>query len=141
MKAFVPELLNLPNRKMITVTTVGDPTILGESGAFKALYGAAYHAKMKIYKPKGVKMELGKLTALWPDAHQKPKNEWTGIWGVPVPDYVKEEDIIQKDPNFEVKLEVWPGGEYAQILHLGTYAEEGPTVQSSINILKNKALR
>src|SRR5512133_2221579 len=116
MKAFEPRLATLPDRKVITVTTIGYPNNL-PSEPFKALYGAAYHAKMKVYKPKGVKMELGKLTALWPDAHLKPKNEWTGIWAVPVPDYVKKEDLGEK--GSQVEFTVWPGGEYAQILHIG----------------------
>lgn len=96
----------------------------------KALYGAAYWAKMAIYKPKGVKLELGKLTARWPDAHLKPKNQWTGIWGVPVPEYVKASDIVQKNPDIKVTLDTWKGGEYAEVLYVGAYADEGPTIES-----------
>jgi len=128
MKAFTPQITKLGKRKVLTVTTIGDPNKVSEP-FMRALYGAAYYAKMKVYKPKGIKMELGKLAAHWPDAHLKPKDQWTGIWGVPVPDYVKEGDIIQKDPNIPVKIDTWPGGEYAEILHLGPYSEEGPTVQ------------
>ena len=127
MKAFTPELIKLPDRKVLTVTSVGDPNVVGEA-VFKPLYGTAYTTKFKIFKPKGVKMELGKLTALWPDAHIKPKNEWTGIWEIPIPDYVKESDIVQKDPKNPAKFEVWPGGTYAQILHIGPYSTEGPTI-------------
>lgn len=128
MRAFTPQISKIGDRKIITVTSVGDPNKVMEP-YMKALYGAAYYAKMKVYKPKGVKMELGKLCAFWPDAHLKPKSEWTGIWGVEVPDYVSEKDIVQKDPKIPVKVEVWKGGECAEILHLGSYAEEGPTIQ------------
>lgn len=128
MKAFTPTISKLPDRKVLTVISIGDPNKVTEP-YMKALYGAAYYAKMKIYKPKGMKMELGKLSALWPDAHLKPKDEWTGIWGVAVPDYVTKKDIIQKDPKIVVKVETWKGGEYAEILHLGPYSEEGPTIQ------------
>lgn len=128
MKAFTPQITKLPDRKLLTVTSVGDPNDV--TGPYmKALYGAAYHAKMKVYKPKEIKMEIGKLAAHWPDAHLKPKDQWTGIWGLTIPEYVTEKDIIQKDPNIEVKLETWKGGEFAEILHLGSYTEEGPTVQ------------
>jgi len=127
MKAFVPEKIKIPDRKVLTITSIGDPNVVGES-VFSALYGTAYTTKFKTFKPKGVKLELGKLTALWPDAHLKPKSEWTGIWAIPVPDYVAEADIIQKEPDNPVKLEKWQGGDYAQILHIGTYAEEGPTI-------------
>jgi hypothetical protein len=128
MKALVPELINLPDRKMVTVTSYGNPNKVMEP-YMKALYGGVYSAKMGVYKPQGIKMELGKLTAMWPDAHLKPKEEWTGIWGVSVPEYVTLTDITQKDPNILVGLEVWPGGTYAQILHLGGYAEEEPTIK------------
>lgn len=127
MKAFVPETIKLPERKVLAITSVGDPNKVGKE-VFGALYGTAYTTKFKTFKPKGVKMELGKLCALWPDAHLKPKGEWTGIWAIPVPDYVTDADIIQKDLKMLVKLEIWPGGTYAQILHKGTYAEEGPTI-------------
>ncbi len=127
MKAFIPESVVLPDRKVLTVTTVGDPGNPDEA-LFGALYGTAYGTKFKKFKPRGIKLELGKLCALWPDAHLKPKNEWTGIWGIPVPDFVVETDLVQKDPNHPVGLEIWPGGTYAQVLHKGTYAEEGPTV-------------
>lgn len=128
MKAFVPELIELPDRKVLTVTSFGDPNEVGES-VFSVLYGTGYGTKFKTFKPKGVKMELGKLVALWPDAHLKPKSQWTGIWAVPVPDYVTEADLVQKEEVNPAKLEVLPGGTYAQILHLGSYAEEGPTIK------------
>lgn len=127
MKAFVPELVTLPDRKMLTITSVGDPNIVGKD-IFPILYGTAYTTKFKTFKPQGVKLVLGKLCAIWPDAHLKPKDKWTGIWAVPVPDFVTEKDIIQKDPKNLVKLEIWTGGTYAQILHKGKYIDEAPTI-------------
>jgi hypothetical protein len=127
MKAFTPEIIKLPDRKVLTITSVGDPNNVGEQ-IFGALYGTAYSTKFKTFKPRGLKMELGKLCALWPDAHTKPKDKWTGIWAIPVPDYVEKSDIIQKDPDLNVSLDVWNGGTYAQILHKGPYSEEGPTI-------------
>lgn len=127
MKALTPQISILPDRKVLSVTSIGDPNKVMEP-YMKALYGAAYYAKMKVYKPKGIKMELGKLVAHWPDAHLVPKDKWTGIWGVPIPDYVTEKDIVQKDPKIKVTIETWKGGQYAEILHPGPYSEEGPTV-------------
>lgn len=127
MKAFVPIFSEKPARKMLTITSFGDPN--HSEKWMKALFGTAYSTKMKVYKPVGKIMTLGKLTAEWPDAHLKPKNEWTGHWAIEVPDWVKEEDLIQKDPDLPVNLEIWPEGKYAEILHLGAYTEEGPTIQ------------
>ena len=136
MKPFIPQIAKIEDRKVVTVTSHGDPNEVMEP-YIKALYGAAYHAKIKVYRPKGVKMELGKLLAFWPDAHLKPKSEWIGIWGVPVPDYVTEKDISQKDPNILVKVETWKGGECAEVLYIGTYAEEGPTIQKLHDFIKD----
>lgn len=128
MKAFVPELITIPDRKVITITSIGDPNLLGDT-IFKPLYGTAYTTKFKTFKPRGIKMEIGKLAALWPDAHLKPKDKWTGIWALSLPDYVKPSDIIQKDVSSPVKLDKWPGGTFAQILHIGKYTEEAPTIE------------
>ncbi len=128
MKALESHIAKILDRKVISVTSHGDPNVVMEP-YMKALYRAAYGAKMGVYKPKGIKLELGKLTARWPDAHLKPKDQWTGIWGVPVPDYVKQADLPQKDPKIKVNLETWPGGEYAEVLYLGAYADEGPTIE------------
>ena len=140
MKAFVPMISKLPDRKVISVSSVGDPNIVMEP-YMKALYGAAYWAKMKVYKPKGVVMPLGKLAARWPDAHLKPKDKWTGIWGVAVPDYVTDKDLTQKDPKIKATVEVWKGGEYAEILHLGKYTEEGPTIEKLHEFVKESGYK
>lgn len=128
MKANIPEITKTKSIKVLTVTTHGDPNT-ATVPSMKALYGTAYGLKMKVYKPKGVVMELGHLIGRWPDAHLKPKSEWTGIWGLPVPDFVKEEDVIQKDPNIEVKLETWEYDTVAQVLHLGEYTAETENIQ------------
>lgn len=139
MKALVPELIEIPNRKILTITSIGDPNIVGES-IFEPLYGTAYSTKFKTFKPKGLKMELGKLVALWPDAHLKPKNKWTGIWAIPVPDYVTKSDLVQKDVKKPVKLDILQGGTYAQILHIGPYIEEGPAVEKLHRFIESQGI-
>ncbi len=126
MKAFKPELTTLDPIKVLTITSMGDPN--KSEKVLSALYGTAYGTKFKVYKPKGKEMKLGKLIGRWPDAHLKPKDQWTGIWGLPVPDFVEQKDLIQKDPDLPIKVEIWEYGEVAQVLHKGTYAEEGPSV-------------
>ena len=127
MKAFIPELIDLPDRKVLTITSIGDPNFVNEN-VFSSLYGTAFGTRFKIYKPKGLEVKFGKLTALWPDAHLIPKDKWTGIWAIPVPDFYENKDLVQKDPGNPVQIEIWKGGIYAQILHLGSYSEEEPTI-------------
>lgn len=126
MRALKPELTKVDPITVLTITSVGDPNHSEE--VFNALYGTAYTTKFKVYKPTGKEMKFGKLIGRWPDAHLKPKDKWTGIWGLPVPDFVKQTDLIQKDSKRLIKVEVWKYDEVAQILHKGPYSEEGPTV-------------
>ena len=134
MRAYKPELTSVEPITVLTITSVGDPN--KSEKYMSALYGTAYGTKFKVYKPAGKEMKLGKLIGRWPDAHLKPKNQWTGIWGLPVPDFVAEADLLQKDPNLPVRVEVWKYKDVAQILHKGPYTDEGPTVQLLHNFIK-----
>ena len=120
-----PEILEMKPQKMAVVYTKGDPNKVADK-AMPALYGSVYKLKFKL-KKKGVTFKVGKLKARWPDAHLLPKDQWTGIWGIPVPEDTTS--LPQKVPEIEVKLETWNYGTVAQILHVGPYSEEEPTVK------------
>jgi hypothetical protein len=120
-----PQIIEMPARKMAVVRTKGDPNVVGEQ-ALSALYGSVYTLKFAL-KKQGQDFEVEPLRARWPDAHLLPKEEWTGIWGLPVPDDTVT--LPQKNPAVTVTLETWDYGIVAQILHLGPFSEEGPTVK------------
>jgi hypothetical protein len=119
-----PHVIELPPQRMAVVTTVGDPNMVGEQ-AMSALYGAVYTLKFAL-KKQGREFKVGALRARWPDAHLTPKEEWLGIWGLPIPDDTTE--LVQKVPGVEVRIETWDYGTVAQILHLGPFSTEGPTI-------------
>jgi hypothetical protein len=112
----------------LSLTAVGDPNHTPD--VFPALYGTAYSTKFKTFKPRGIKMEIGKMSAFWPDAHLKPKSKWTGIWHLEVPDYVTKKDIVQKNPKLPVTLTTIPAGTYAQVVYVGIYKNETKTIQA-----------
>jgi len=120
-----PEILEMKSQKMAVVYTKGDPSKVAEK-ALPALFGSVYKLKFEL-KKKGLAFKVGKLRARWPDAHLLPKDQWTGIWGLPLPEGTTS--LSQKVPEIEVKLETWNYGTVAQILHLGPYSEEEPTVK------------
>ena len=128
MKALIPEIIKLPKRTTLSLTVVGDPITTPE--VFPALYGTAYGTKFKTFKPRGIKMAVGKVSAFWPDAHRKPKARWTGIWHLEIPEYVTKKDIIQKNPKLPVALRSIPAGTNAQVLYIGTYANETATIRN-----------
>jgi len=135
MRALKPEFTKVEPFTVLTITSVGDPN--KSEKYFEALYGTAYTTKFKVYKPQGKDMKFGKLIGRWPDAHLKPKNQWTGIWGLPVPDFVTQQELIQKNPDLPVTVAKWEYGEVAHILHKGPYTEEGPTVQLLHDFIKD----
>ena len=79
--------------------------------------------------PKKKEMAIGAPSAFWPDAHKKPKTQWTAVWNVEVPAFVKQKDLLQKVPAMPVKVGSIKAGRYAQILHIGTYNSEKPTIK------------
>lgn len=125
MKPLVPEIVKLPARKMATVTTKGDPNTAAEE-AMSALFGTVYTLKFDLKKRGLETFKVEGFRARWPDAHLLPKAEWTAHWALPIPD--DTETLPQKSPDIEIGIEMWQYGMVAQVLHIGPYSEEGPTV-------------
>ena len=128
MKPFTPELAEMPAQLVAVVHTVGDPTEVGEK-VFPALYGAAYGLKFAL-KKQGVEYKVGPPAARWfggPDWALLPRDKWEAAWAIPIPEGTVE--VPQKDPETPVTIETWEYGQVAQILHIGTYAGETPTIE------------
>jgi len=128
-----PKIIEMPSQKMAVVYTKGDPNVVG-ADVFPALYGSVYTLKFAL-KKQGRGFKVSPPRARWPDAHRVPKDQWTGIWGIPVPDDTTE--LPQKVPAVPVKLETWDYGTVAEILHSGPYSEEGPTIQRLHEFIAN----
>lgn len=138
MKPFTPGFVKLPKRSVLTYTTHGNPNGAATKPAINALYGTAYGTKFKVFKPKKRDMKIGCLSACWPNAHLKPKSQWIGIWNLEIPTFVKQKDLLQKDPKMKVKLGTLQAGTYAQILHIGPYAQEKSSVEKLHAFVKEK---
>lgn len=121
-----PRIVDMPDQRMAVVRTTGDPNTVA-SQAVGALFGAVYTLKFDLKKKQGVDFKVGALRARWPNAGQAPKEEWLALWGLPIP--ADTESLPQKVPGVEVKAETWGYGTVAQILHVGPYSEEMPTIQ------------
>jgi hypothetical protein len=121
-----PVILELPPLQVAVVRSVGDPNVVGEA-VFKALYGSVYTLKFARKKAGLGDFKVGVVRARWPNAHLAPREQWEAFWALPVPDDVTA--LPQKVPGTPVALETWPYGTVAQVLHLGPYSDEGPTVQ------------
>ena len=128
LKQNVPIITEMPTQTMAVVHTVGDPTNVGMR-AFPALYGAAYGLKFALKKAGGPEFKVTAPKARWfggPDWATLPRSEWKAAWAIPIPDGTAE--LLQKDPETPVVIERWEYGTVAEVLHIGTYAEEEPPI-------------
>lgn len=116
-----PRIFDLPSYTMAVVESTGDPSIPGED-VLGALYSAVYGLKFQLRKDGGDDFKVHALRARWHDG-----NPGTVLWALPVPDGTTELPIKIEKP--EVRIEVWGYGAVAQILHVGPFSEEDPTVE------------
>ncbi len=140
MRAFVPELTRLSKRRVLTVTTVGIPSKVAQR-AVNALFGTAYGTKFKVYAPLKKKMEVGRLSCRWVNAHKAPPSKWEARWGLEVSGFVAGRELRQADPRKRIQVKDWEYGLVAQILHKGPYAEEWPSIEKLHTFIAEKGYR
>lgn len=121
-----PQLLEMPSQKMAVVSGKGAPDKVFNE-IMPALYGSVYTLKFDLKKKGLLPFKVNPPRARYINAHLVPKDEWAISVGVPVPDDTTA--LPQKVPGTEVKLETWDYGTVAQILHLGRYDQETPTIE------------
>ncbi|MCL5075717.1 MAG: GyrI-like domain-containing protein [Chloroflexi bacterium] len=121
-----PQILEIPSQRMAVVRAKGAPDKVF-SEVLPALYSSVYTLKFDLKKKGTPTFKVSPPRARYPDAHLVPKEEWTHIIGLPIPEDTTS--LPQKVPNVEVKIETWEYGTVAQILHLGPYDQEYPTVE------------
>jgi hypothetical protein len=113
-----PQISRKADQKMLQVEATGDPNT---TKAFGLLFQAYY----KNVKAHGMVAPL----ARWPKPLETPKAEWVGLYGLPVPETLEKLKEIPDMPGLTVSLTTWQYGEVAEIVHVGPYAAEAPTVE------------
>jgi hypothetical protein len=128
-----PMIIEMPPQKMAVVQGKGTPDKVFPE-IMPALYGSAYTLKFDLKKKGLPTFKVSGLRGRYPDAHLVPKEEWTIIMGLPVPNDTTS--LPQKVPALEVKLETWDYGTVAQILHIGPYDQETPTIERLLQFIE-----
>jgi hypothetical protein len=128
-----PVIMEMPPQKMAVVQGKGTPDKVFPE-IMPALYGSAYTLKFDLKKKGLPTFKVSGLRGRYPDAHLVPKEEWTIIMGLPVPNDTTS--LPQKVPAVEVKLETWDYGTVAQILHIGPYDQETPTIERLLQFIE-----
>ena len=145
-KAKQPHLVQVPALQYVMVDGHGDPNTSEEYNlAIGVLYGVSYTVKF-VAKGRGSDFGVMPLEGLrWSDPPEefanKPKSEWMWTAMILQPEFVMEpmiEDalaaLIEKgkitpDTAAKVRLEKLEEGTAGQVLHIGPYADEAPTIQ------------
>jgi hypothetical protein len=119
-----PQIVNKVSEKVIVVTAKGNPNDVG---------GLAFGTLMKAYfkVPGAVKWGPGLEAprARWPLSADVPMEEWIGRYAMPVPKATTELPEMDVPKGLKMELTTWEYGEVAEILHVGPYDSETPTVE------------
>jgi effector-binding domain-containing protein len=126
-----PRIVTLPDQRVLVVETKGDPTTVG-SEAFGLLFKTYYNLKGV---PKGPKQPAPR--ARWPLSLDTPKEQWVGRYAMPVPDSVQSLGSMETSASgMQAQLATWPYGRVAEILHVGPYDQEEPTIRKLLDFIK-----
>ncbi len=130
-----PQIIEMPPQKMAVVRGKGAPDkVFAE--LMPALYGSVYTLKFDLKKKGLPTFKVSGLRARYPDAHLVPKEQWTHIIALPIPEDTAS--LPQKVPGIEVKIETWEYGTVGQILHIGGYDQEGPNIEKLHKFIAEK---
>jgi hypothetical protein len=118
-----PAITTKPDQRMLVVRVQGDPNQVGGE-AFGLLFKLYFRIKGVA---KGPKQPAPR--ARWPVSLDVAPSEWVGHYALPVPNQVAEIPEHEAGEGLEVELATWEYGEVAEILHVGPYSEEEPTIE------------
>ena len=146
-KAGRPELVRVPPFSYLMVDGKGDPNTTPDFGAaIGALYSLAYTLKFMLKKKKLMDFRVLPSSARYHNQDPRVflegrKQEWQWTLMLPVPSSVtaaqlkeaRELALARKNPSPalpRVRREVLREGLCAQVLHIGPYAAEKPTIEA-----------
>jgi len=138
--------VDVPIMNYVMVDGEGDPnTSQAFSDAVEALFAVSYAVKFMVKRgPLGIDYGVMPLEGLWwvdemSTFSTEDKSNWKWTVMIMQPDFVTKEMIenamsnVVKKKNLvaisRVRFEAFSDGKSAQILHIGPFSEEGPTIE------------
>jgi hypothetical protein len=136
-------LLKVPERTFVKVDGKGDPNTVPEyEQALKWLYGISFWMK-GLAKEAGKDFVVPPLEGLWWADSAKAftsgrRDKWRWTMMIPLPDLVGRKEFnaaLRRNekklgtPPDTLRLEPYEEGLSVQILHVGSYADEAPTIK------------
>ena len=148
-------LVDVPEMQFLMIDGMGSPGDSKEyQDALAALYPIAFKTKF-LSKAKGKDYVVLPLEGLWwadnmAEFTQGNRENWKWTMMIMQPDWITQEMINEaikiteeKKPELSellsnLRLERYLEGQAAQIMHIGPYSEEGPTVQKVHNFIQKE---
>jgi hypothetical protein len=143
--AKTPVIIDVPPMRFLQLEGVGDIGGPGFQEAVGALYGLAYPVKFAAKKQLGLNYKVAPLEGLyWHadgeadfDAGDRASLSWRLMISVPDEvsgefiDEVRDKVAAKKNPPrlADIRLQTFSEGPSVQILYIGPYADEAPTVE------------
>ena len=152
------EIVDVRQMNFLMIDGEGDPNTSQEfQDAVEALYSLSYTLKFMIKKG-DLKIDFGvmPLEGLWwtDDMSQfstENKDNWKWTLMIMQPEYVTAElfneavEQVKKKKNppalSKVRFEVFSEGKAAQIIHIGPFSEEGPTIKKVHNFIQENGCK
>ena len=147
------DILDVPEMNFIMIDGAGDPNTSQEfQEAVEALFNISYTLKFMVKKGVlGIDYGVLPLEGLWwtDDMSQfniENKDNWKWTLMIMQPEYATRElfheavEQVKRKKNLpalpKVRFEAFSEGKAAQIMHIGPFSEEGPTVEKVHNFIK-----
>jgi hypothetical protein len=139
-----PVMVTVPRMNYLAINGQGVPDGTDAMQAIEALYAVAYTLKFAIKKGQGIDYPVMPLEGLWwtddmSRFSMDDKSAWKWTYMIMQPEFITQKMIDnaidearrKKNPVAlgKMKFEKFDGGLSAQIMHIGPYAEEGPTIK------------
>ena len=144
--------VDVPAMNFLLVNGEGAPTSPQYSQAIEALFTVSYTLKFMVKKSRGADYAVMPLEGLWWvedmtkfDANRKDEWKWTAM--IMQPNVVTAEDVksaieqVKKRKNppalSKVRFESFNEGPAAQIMYIGPFSAEGPTIAKIHAFIQN----
>jgi len=139
-----PEIVHVPEMSFVMIDGHGDPnTSRDYKDAIEALYTLSYTLKFALKKEQGLQYRVAPLEGLWWaddltafDTDRKGEWMWTMMIAQPDALTVERFEVARDEAGrkkelpaiAKARLERFEEGSCAQVLHVGPFSAEGPTI-------------
>lgn len=152
------EIVDVPEMNFLMVDGKGDPnTVKAFTDAIAALYPLAYTLKFMVRKgKKGVDYGVLPLEALWWAEDMLAfstgkKDDWKWTVMIMQPEFITQKMVKEATEEVErkkkpvslplVRFEAFHEGKAAQIMHIGPFSAEGPTIEKVHSFIETNGNR